>query len=318
MALDLKTLTFPSFFPSISSVKTALAPNEYLSIIAALGPLTDKFLVSSFDFSPCIGNDGIQHLLTSSSSSGTIVLLDSGNYESYWKDKQADWKAAHFHNTAKQFNFDIAFAFDTQDPPQNENENINLIVKNWQSDQKQLPTVQIIPIVHGAPEQIPSIAREVARKTGVSFIAVPERKLGFGIVQRALTIEKIRKELNSLGRYVFLHVLGTGNPVSIAIFTAQGADSFDGLEWCQTVVDKSSGLLHHLSHAEFFLQNSTWNEMDFPVEVKVLAHNLSFYRNWMSELTVSVHGGNIFRFCASRFQKETYDLCESSLGWSTK
>jgi hypothetical protein len=36
-----------------------------------------------------------------------------------------------------------------------------------------------------------------------------------------------------------------GNPWSIAVLTAAGADSFDGLEWCRVTVDRRTAQLHH-------------------------------------------------------------------------
>ena len=62
---------------------------------------------------------------------------------------------------------------------------------------------------------------------------------------RAKTIIKIRKTLAPKKQYYPLHLLGTGNPLSILIYSICGADSFDGLEWCQTTVDYNTGLLYH-------------------------------------------------------------------------
>ena len=49
-----------------------------------------------------------------------------------------------------------------------------------------------------------------------------------------------------------MHVLGTGNPWSIAVLAAAGADSFDGLEWCRVVVDRQTHRLNHFQHFDFF------------------------------------------------------------------
>jgi hypothetical protein len=47
----------------------------------------------------------------------------------------------------------------------------------------------------------------------------------------------------------------TDNPFSITLYSAMRADSFDGLEWCQTVVDHETGLLYHLSHVDFVVKH---------------------------------------------------------------
>jgi len=88
------------------------------------------------------------------------------------------------------------------------------------------------------------------------FIAVPERELGEGICKKADTVIKIREKLNTIGRYQPIHILGTGNPLSILILAAAGADLFDGLEWCRTVADRDTGFLFHHQQFEFFLKHN--------------------------------------------------------------
>jgi queuine/archaeosine tRNA-ribosyltransferase len=73
---------------------------------------------------------------------------------------------------------------------------------------------------------------KVAEQLCPVLLAVPERALGEGIATRIRSVRQIRKALNELDFYCPLHLLGTGNPVSIIAYTIAGADSFDGLEWC--------------------------------------------------------------------------------------
>src|SRR5690606_35008997 len=44
-----KALPLPVYFPSISSVKTALPPQDYLQVLASLVGLNGQYLVSAFD-----------------------------------------------------------------------------------------------------------------------------------------------------------------------------------------------------------------------------------------------------------------------------
>jgi len=76
----------------------------------------------------------------------------------------------------------------------------------------------------------------------------------------------------------------TGNPISIAVYAVAGADSFDGLEWCQTVVDFESAQLFHLSHADFFRAQTQWGDSELSFAVRTLAHNLEFFADWMTRL----------------------------------
>jgi hypothetical protein len=247
--------------------------------------------------------------------SGYVVLMDSGNYESFWKRAQGTWKQADFHAALDAFPCDLAFGFDEQAPPDDEREHVALVVARWELDQRRAADCRIIPIVHGSQTELPELCRKVAEQTGVEFISVAERRLGEGLLARARTIRAIRQALDSLGRYVFLHILGTGNPISLAVFSIEGADSFDGLEWCQTVVDHESGLLFHLSQADFFIGQSAWSGDDVPFRIKVLAHNLEFYRDWMSRLQRANTKELRVKFCKFNFPNRIYKMCSESFGW---
>ena len=84
------------------------------------------------------------------------------------------------------------------------------------------------------------------------MVAIPERELGDGIIERVRTVRDIRRALNGLGKYYPLHLLGTGNPITMIALAAAGADCFDGLEWCRTVVDYEHLTLFHFQHFDFF------------------------------------------------------------------
>jgi len=110
-------------------------------------------------------------------------------------------------------------------------------------------------------------------------------------------------------------LLGTGNPISIATYTRMGADSFDGLEWCQTCVDHETNLLFHFTQADFFMDQTDWANMDVPFLAKTLAHNLDFYDKWMEELSSSVHSNRMDEFCRKNFPNKIYEICKEKLGW---
>ena len=49
LTIRTRSLPLPVYFPSISSVKTALHPQDYLQLLSSLGGLNGQFLVSAFD-----------------------------------------------------------------------------------------------------------------------------------------------------------------------------------------------------------------------------------------------------------------------------
>ena len=300
---------------NFTSVKTALPLVEYLATLHSLRDMNRQFLISAFDLGRLDDVDGMAQRLTAAKESGTTVLMDSGNYESYWKNAQADWRQPDFHDVLQRFPCTFAFGFDEQSPPTDADAHVELLVKRWRQDQVVAGANVIVPIVHGTTEELASLSARVVQETGVQMIAVAERRLGNGIFERTRSVRLLREALNSTGRYVGLHLLGTGNPISIALYSWAGADSFDGLEWCQTVVDHDTGLLFHLSQSDFFRQQTTWGEGNISFQARTLAHNLTFYTDWMQRLQIAVRDGDEVNFCHFNFPPRIFRQCAAAFGW---
>lgn len=311
-----KALPLPVYFPSISSVKTPLRPHDYLQVLSSLVGLNGQYLVSAFDLAVIESPENAVRLLQASRDAGVVTLMDSGNYESFWKDAQGSWAQTTFHRMLEVFPCDLAFGFDEQQPPDDANEHIALVVAHWRSDQAAAGDCRVVPIIHATAEALPALCAAVASETGVPMLAVPERRLGDGIIERARAVRAIRSELNKQGRYVALHLLGTGNPISIALYAAMGADSFDGLEWCQTVVDHDTALLYHLSQADFFTGQTAWGDTELSFQARTLAHNLEFYAGWMHRLRAAMAAGNVIDFCRHNFPDRAFRQCGPAFEWS--
>ena len=317
LTIGARSLPLPVYFPSISSVKTALLPQDYLQLLSSLGGLNGQFLVSAFDLAGIDQSQSMQGALSSARQAGIVTLMDSGNYESFWKNAQTNWKQADFHKMLADFPCDLAFGFDEQQPPANADDHIALVAERWQADQVAAGSCQIIPIIHGSASELPALCAAVATKTGVTMLAVPERRRGDGVLERAGAVQAIRAVLNELGRYVVLHLLGTGNPISIVLYSAMGADSFDGLEWCQTVVDHDTGLLHHLSQADFFAGQTAWGDDDkLSFQARTLAHNLEFFSDWMRRLRDAMNQDRLPEFCRSNLPPRASRHVADVAGWS--
>jgi hypothetical protein len=310
-----KSLPLPVYFPSISSIKTALQPQEYIQFLTSLVSINWQFLVSAFDLANVSEPAVTAEYLQISRSAEAVILMDSGNYESFWKDVRAEWLQPRFHQMLNQFPCDLAFGFDEQQPPADFNEHLALLVSRWQTDQAAAGACQIIPIIHGNTEELPELCYAFAAQTGITMLAVAERRLGDGVIDRAKSVLAIRNALNRLDGYVALHLLGTGNPISIALYSVMGADSFDGLEWCQTVVDHNTGLLYHLSQADFFARQTSWFDAGLSFQARTLVHNLEFYTSWMQRLQKAIGSGNEIDFCRHNFPSHVYKHCASEFGW---
>ncbi len=92
--------------------------------------------------------------------------------------------------------------------------------------------------------------------------------------------------------YCPLHLLGTGNPLSIIAYALAGADSFDGLEWCQTVADHDTGRLLHFQQWDLLRHQTEWGRNNaLPYIQSVLMHNLCFYGRLMADLHEAIRDG---------------------------
>lgn len=308
------TIPLPCFFASISSVKANLTVGDYLQVIESVQYPT--VLVSAYDIHHAENQrqETILGALGRLSERGNAVLLDSGNYESFWhRDK--DWTVALYSHTCRASTYHAAFCFDKPNVATTADGIADGVVETVLLSQTGLASRTILPIVHGPPALLPEIAQLVARKLRPFLLAVPERALGDGITERATRVRLIRDALDQNGFYCPLHLLGTGNPLSLFVYACCGADSFDGLEWCQTVVDHANGQLHHLQQWDLFsMQTPMCKVSTIPFMQKALAHNLVFYDGLLVELQACLHDGTAGKWARRRFPDHLIDAVEEALG----
>ena len=289
------SLALPCFYPSVSSVKTNMMPVDYVELLHAADH--SLFLTSAYDVAQCGDDDRmrIESALTQSKEQGAVILMDSGNYEGYWKGDQ-NWSPEHFHRIATTSQYNLCFCHDNQDPPDDATEIAAEVVSSVLRDQEHAIGT-VVPIVHGAAALLPMAVKLVAEQLFPVMLAVPERDLGEGILERLRTVRRIRDSLDSVGTFIPLHLLGTGNPLSINCYSIAGADSFDGLEWCQTVVDHDTGRLSHFQHWDIFRHQTKWgSDSPLPYIQSVLMHNLEFYKSFMAGLRDAIHGDGASAF----------------------
>jgi hypothetical protein len=309
-----KEVASPCFVFSTSSHETQIFP---LSAVQTLSIWPSAaVLVSAYDIDTLGDSQGLKANMLACLDSGSAVLLDSGNYEAYRK-ADTTWSPDRLHRVLESAPHDAAFCFDNTNPAGDWQEIVGDVLYAVERDAKYTAS-PIIPIIH-APRtragsvsigDLPELMAAVAGELRPDLIAVPERELGEGLTQRARTVHTIRMALNDLGFYQPLHLLGTGNPLSVAVLAAAGADCFDGLEWCRTVADYQTGALYHFQHYDFVSWQSMTSSSPLAQEVamdprvpfagKVAFHNLDFFDSWMRDLRQAVWTGRVDRFLTAR------------------
>lgn len=314
----------PLFFRSVSSHETAITPEAAVRALRLISP--DALLVSAYDVAN-ESDEGRQNMLEDLEAcrkAGTVILLDSGNYEAYRKG-DSSWTAERLWKSFSEAPHDVAFCFDDLAPPPDVETTVRRIVAAVERDSKHT-SAMVLPIVHAPREgdgtiiadRAPEVIKRVARELRPVLIAIPERELGSGILERARMVYLIRRALDELGFYQPLHLLGTGNPLTIAILAAVGADCFDGLEWCRTVVDHETGRLYHFHQYDFFAWQTEMSDSRLVQEAarsgqvgytgKVIFHNLDFFATWMKELREHLRNGKIERFLSVKLPGGTDDM----------
>ena len=321
-----KEFSLPAFVRSVSSYETPLVRPDDALLALHLHPSSAPILISSFDLSQHGASYSYQdrapnlmqfrRLLQSHDERGRIIFLDSGNYESYRlkrgatdeSDEDKIWLPKHHLEVLNSEEaVDFTFSFDQQSMPGPATSKADRIIEWCGMGQTENPAIPIIHAAHKSNGKVNfrdlgTVINRVVSELNCDVIAVPERDLGDGITERIKAVRKIRRILNNTGRYRLLHLLGTGNPYTILLLAAAGADLFDGLEWCRLAVDAETGRLHHPHHFDMFWSRMKFSEYDavrdlftssqYPSIFKMLIHNLDFFDSWMKELRLAVHGGH--------------------------
>jgi len=231
--LPIGGLPLPCFFPSVSSAaKSTLNPLDHLKILVRLK--YPCFLVSVFDFAKAKREDRSQmsSLMNQAIKNGQIVLLDSGLYEKRWS-RNGKWLRSEYYSTAKSVPCHFGFFYDDISVRQEDDskEIAIRIAKRVKNDRRKIEVENIYPIIHNEGElNLEELCHEVVKVLDPAIIAIAERELGDGILEGAKKMIEIRRAVNAANENVCIHLLGTGNPLSLLIYAACGADTFDGLD----------------------------------------------------------------------------------------
>lgn len=322
LVLNGKKLFAPEMVLSVSSFETQIEPDATLSLLSYVNP--PAVLVSAFDLlrpkpssrkKPPSRKSTIKPKITNVAAidrlrkSGSLVFLDSGNYEAM-RYQDPNWKRGKRRLLEAREIVDVDLAF-THDRFPKETSlakvsaqcRIDEVSEEYGRD-RSLIGCAVAPIVH-APrllggkycyDRLPEICCGVVRAVDPPMIAVAERELGDGIMERICTVAKIRKALSDQGSTTLLHLLGTGNPITMAFLSMAGADFFDGLEWCRTSIDGKTWRLYHFQQWDIFasqtgeitspeiaalIKNQTGTT---PWFIKVAFHNMAFFMQASEEI----------------------------------
>ncbi len=317
-----RSVELPCFLCSVSSHETFIRPVEALKLLELAKP--DAFLLSAYDVANEVDSAKLVSLAKRVRRSPSFVVLDSGNYEAFRKGDR-HWRQSGYAAAVAKVPADLVMSFDNMSPPMNGRKIIEDVLERARRDQQRCPSARICPIIHVPPmkdsakrtELVSEAIFEVARALHPPLVAIPERELGDGLFARARLVAQIRKRLATLEWYQPLHLLGTGNPLSLAVFAAIGADMFDGLEWCRTAADGETGRLYHHQQYDLMrwrdeygseLLRSATSDQRVSYFGKLGLHNLEFMKTWLDGVRKSVRLKTMDRFLIKCFPDAKDDL----------
>lgn len=231
LILNGKKLLAPSMVLSVSSFETQIEPDPTLTLLSQVNP--PAVLVSAYDLlrpKPPSAKSTLKPRITnleaikSMRSNGSMVFLDSGNYEAM-RNKDTDWQRGKKRLLEAQQHVDVDLAF-THDsfPPKTALENvcsqsrIDKISAEYDRD-KSLINCAIAPIIH-APRlsnnsycyaNLPEICRGVVQAVNPPMIAVAERELGDGRWDHATCSNNSKDPKNSSRSKIYDPFACTGN-----------------------------------------------------------------------------------------------------------
>lgn len=285
-----KTITTPTYFPSISSAATRMQLSSLIKLCTSKN--YPRLLISAYDLYEANNERKSIISLLKSYTKNNFLFVDSGTFESYWlNDKK--WNYSKYSKIIKELSGDFYTSFDEIPNP---DENVTKIISKVKEYTKKSANISkssnCATVIHGnIPSQLIKVVEEISKSNSdhLSMIAVPERDCGKTIQDKIKTIQKLRKIMSESNPTNILHILGCGNPLSIAMFSFAGADSFDSIDWSRWTIDRTTLQFMDLNHIDLIICScEICKRKNLDSTTKALLHNLLFYQEFTQEVQTAI------------------------------
>lgn len=286
-----KKFTTPTYFPSISTAATRMPLSPLIQFCASKN--YPRLLVSAYDLYHASNAKKIISVLKNYSKDN-FLFVDSGTFESYWLHDK-NWSYEKYSKVIKEFSGDIYASYDAiPNPGDDASKIISQVCQFTKKSTKISKSGHCALVVHGnTPQQLIKVVENVSKNnSSLSYtVAVPERDCGKTLSDKIKTIQKIRKVMSKSNPSSVLHVLGCGNPLSMAMFSFAGADSYDSVDWSRWTVDPKTLQFVDLNHIDLIDCSCVICKMRrIDTASKALLHNLLFYQKFTQDLQTAILG----------------------------
>ncbi len=283
-----KELVTPAYFPAISSLQPFDVKELFDFIIEKK---YGKMLLSSYD----INKDERLHEnksvgeVSQYSRTGNFVMMDSGVFESYWKSDKT-WTFKEYRDTLEKVDADFYATFDfSPNILPRELDLYSELITRIRESRDVITNGVPLEILHGrTPEELIGIVSKYASSLGNEqsrIIAIPERECGASVLERGRNIMQITHKLRERSEKFLLHILGCGNPISMALYAYCGADTFDSIDWTSNIFEKNENKIFDFSQLDLIGCHCEACSMEEKSYInRALLHNLLFYQQHVEKL----------------------------------
>jgi queuine/archaeosine tRNA-ribosyltransferase len=310
-----KTLVTPTYFPALSGVMIQHSTAAIAQLIT--NHSYPRMLVSAYDLSPKKSPDATKllNIVERFQATGGFLMMDSGWYESSWL-KDSQWNQERLRKTLREVESDLYFGFDVilHGLRRNLENAARHVLSSTQMGSKR----EFVPVFHARdPQTLVAFIRMFEKKhpDAVKAIAVSQRECGNNFEEKAGTIRRIRSILNQEQPGKLFHLLGCGGPLSLALFSFLGVDTFDSLDWLQRVADYNSWTPIDISQLTLLncrcpaCSSSYDNYLQ-----RVFLHNLGFYQDFMARIRDWIRIGTIKEVLAQRLNRDPTRIGRATQG----
>lgn len=296
-----KEFLTPIYFPSVSSLGVRYSVDSYVDLLVE--HQYPCLLISCYDLNRKSTKTDLVKTINRFSDNGNILFLDSGIFESSWRN-DPNWSFETYRETVSSVKCDFCSSFDTfHARDEKYTDFVKRTIGTIHKSRALESSGQLVPIVHGKnPQELLKAVKKVLRAFNFELrvLSIPERETGQDIIERAHVLRRIRKLLDQQDQATILHLLGCGDPVSLALFTYCGVDSFDSLDWLKFILDPNELRMRHFSHSVLINCECPYcSNKHYSMFFRVLLHNLYFYQNWMQTIRKKIIVNEIEAFMKS-------------------
>lgn len=286
LSFNSKKLLTPFYFPSITSAETRSGITDLIDFI--VDTEYPAMLVSCYDLMNLKEQEiAIDVKLDRYYKNGGILLLDSGEFEKY--HFKGVWPFEKYSKILEQTNADFFTSYDRTVETDTSQKEIDAFSDEFIPKSKQVSNNKnFIAICHGNNDEESmccSIKKTLEQNSGIQMIAISERECGRTISEQCNMIIKIRQTINEYDKNILIHILGCGNPISIAVFSYAGADTFDAVDWCRWSIDPSTLEYGNISHVQLFdCVCDACETIKMDERSRAWQHNLQMYNYFLIRL----------------------------------